>query len=52
MLRRHLPEGPGRERLQYLICGPDAMMEAVETCPQEALGVPPERVHTERVGMI
>ena len=52
VLRRHLPERPSPERLQYLICGPDAMMDAVETCLQQDLGVPSEKVHTERFGMI
>ena len=52
VLRRHLPEKPSPERLQYLICGPDAMMDAVEACLQQDLGVPSEKVHTERFGMI
>ncbi|MFI6818894.1 ferric reductase-like transmembrane domain-containing protein [Nonomuraea sp. NPDC050328] len=44
-LRRHLPAaGP---RLQYFVCGPNAMLDAMEaTLPQ--VGVPLDRIHTER----
>jgi ferredoxin-NADP reductase len=45
LLRRNLPEG--LERMQYFICGPepfqDAMVDALG-----GLGVPGERIHTER----
>lgn len=51
MFERHLPER-NRERLQYLICGPDAMMDAAESCLVGVLGVPADRVHTERFGMV
>lgn len=44
VLSRHLP--PGYERCQYFICGPDPMMDAMQTALAR-LGVPPERVHTE-----
>jgi predicted ferric reductase len=48
VLRRHLPEG--YRRFQFFICGPDAMMDAAERGLAE-LGVPAERVHTERFDM-
>ena len=49
ILARHLP--PGHRRFQYFICGPDPMMDAAEAALIE-LGVPPERVHTERFDMV
>jgi len=49
ILSRHLP--PGYQRFQFFICGPDAMMDAAEAALIE-LGVPPERVHTERFDMV
>jgi predicted ferric reductase len=49
VLERHLP--PGARRFQYFICGPDPMMDAAEAALL-ALGVPPERVHTERFDMV
>jgi predicted ferric reductase len=49
ILDRHLPAG--RERFQYFICGPDPMMDAAEKALLE-LGVPGERVHTERFDMV
>jgi predicted ferric reductase len=49
ILARHLPDG--YRRFQYFICGPDPMMDAVEAALSD-LGVPPERVHTERFGMV
>jgi predicted ferric reductase len=48
VLRRHLPAG--YRRFQYFICGPDPMMDAAEAA-LGALGVPAERVHTERFDM-
>ncbi|MGB8405440.1 MAG: ferric reductase-like transmembrane domain-containing protein [Mycobacterium sp.] len=48
-LRRHLPSG--YEALQYFICGPGAMQDAME----DALGslhVPRHRVHTERFNFV
>jgi ferredoxin-NADP reductase len=48
-LSRHLP--PGYRRFQFFICGPGAMMDAVEEALVQ-LGVPPERVHTERFNMV
>jgi predicted ferric reductase len=49
VLARHLP--PGHRRFQFFICGPDPMMDAAEAALIR-LGVPPERVHTERFGMV
>jgi ferredoxin-NADP reductase len=48
-LARHLP--PGYRRFQFFICGPDPMMDAAEAA-LIGLGVPPERVHTERFDMV
>jgi ferredoxin-NADP reductase len=48
LLRRHLPRG--YRRFQFFICGPEPMMNAAETALVE-LGVPSERVHTERFDM-
>lgn len=48
VLGRHLPRS--HARFQYFICGPDAMMDAAEVALAE-LGVPAERVHTERFDM-
>ncbi len=49
MMRRHLPQR--YQRWQYFICGPDAMMDAMEVA-LDALDVPPDRVHTERFGWV
>ena len=50
ILTRHLPPRLYR-RFQYFICGPTPLMDAMETTlPQ--IGVPPERVHTERFDMV
>jgi GTP-binding protein LepA len=49
LLSRHLPRG--YRRFQFFICGPDPMMDAAEAALVE-LGVPGERVHTERFGMV
>jgi predicted ferric reductase len=49
VLRRHLP--PGYRRFQFFICGPDPMMDAAEAALIE-LGVPAERVHSERFNMV
>ena len=48
-LRRHLP--PQYRRFQYLVCGPEAMMDAVEPMLLQ-LGVPVDRIHTERFVMV
>jgi predicted ferric reductase len=49
ILERHLP--PAYRRFQFFICGPDPMMDAAEAA-LIGLGVPPERVHTERFDMV
>jgi predicted ferric reductase len=49
VLSRHLPTG--FRRFQYFICGPDPMMDATEHALL-GLGVPAERVHTERFDMV
>jgi predicted ferric reductase len=49
LLSRHLP--PGYRRFQFFVCGPAPMMDAAETALLE-LGVPAERVHTERFDMV
>jgi predicted ferric reductase len=48
VLARHLPRS--HRRFQFFICGPDPMMDAAEAALLE-LGVPAERVHTERFDM-
>jgi predicted ferric reductase len=48
ILARHLPSG--YQRFQFFICGPDPMMDAAEAALVQ-LGVPAERVHTERFDM-
>jgi hypothetical protein len=49
LLARHLPRG--HRRFQFFICGPGPMMDAAESALVE-LGVPTERVHTERFDMV
>jgi ferredoxin-NADP reductase len=49
LLSRHLPRG--YRRFQFFICGPEPMMDAAETALVQ-LGVPDERVHTERFDMV
>ena len=49
LLSRHLPNE--YRRFQFFICGPGPMMDAVETALFH-LGVPAERVHTERFDMV
>jgi predicted ferric reductase len=49
ILSRHLPNG--YRRLQFFICGPAPMMDAAQNALLE-LGVPGERVHTERFNMV
>jgi len=48
VLARHLPSS--YRRFQFFICGPDPMMDAAEAALVE-LGVPAERIHTERFDM-
>jgi predicted ferric reductase len=49
LLSRHLPRG--YRRFQFFICGPPPMMNAAEKALLD-LGVPAERVHTERFDMV
>jgi predicted ferric reductase len=42
---------PDRRRLQYFLCGSDAMMDGVERALAE-LGVPAEHIHSERLAMV
>src|ERR687892_1405096 len=49
LLSRHLPRG--YRRFQFFICGPGPMMDAAEAQLVQ-LGVPGERVHTERFDMV
>jgi predicted ferric reductase len=49
LISRHLARG--YRRFQFFICGPTPMMDAAETALVE-LGVPAERVHTERFDMV
>ncbi len=49
MLRRHLPDN--HRRWQFFICGPDAMMDAMEHALLE-LDLPGTRIHTERFGWV
>ena len=45
LLRRHLPKQ--HKRFQYFICGPLAMMDAMEKV-LPGMGIAPEHIHTER----
>jgi predicted ferric reductase len=49
VLRRYLPRQ--YRRFQYFVCGPPAFMNAMEKALPE-IGVPAERVHTERFDFI
>lgn len=49
VLGRHLPAD--RARAEFFICGPVAMMDAVERS-LVTLGVPPNRIHTERFQVV
>ena len=49
LLARHLPRQ--YRRCQFFVCGPPPMMDSVEA-DLLALGVPPERIATERFDMI
>lgn len=50
ILRRYLPERLYR-RFQYFICGPAPLMDAMEDIVP-GIGVPADRVHTERFDMV
>lgn len=49
LLRERLPAG--YRRFQFFICGPGALMDAMERGLLE-LGAAPERIHTERFGWV
>jgi ferredoxin-NADP reductase len=49
IIRRHLPAQ--FRRFQFLCCGPGKYMDAVEDAVA-SLGVPVERIHTERFDMV
>jgi len=49
VLQRHLPRH--HERMQYFVCGPGPMMDAMDRA-LPAAGVPEERIHTERFDMV
>jgi ferredoxin-NADP reductase len=49
LLRRHLPKQ--YKRFQYFICGPLAMMEAMEKILPD-MGIAPEHIHTERFDIV
>jgi predicted ferric reductase len=49
-LRRYLPERLFR-RFQYFICGPAPLMDAMEEVLPE-IGIPADRIHTERFDMV
>jgi predicted ferric reductase len=49
MLERHLP--PRYKRYQFFICGPGPMMDAMERA-LAAIGVPADRINTERFDMV
>jgi predicted ferric reductase len=49
VLRRHLPKR--FLRLQYFVCGPGPMMDAMDRA-LVALGVSPDRINTERFDMV
>jgi predicted ferric reductase len=49
LLRRYLPQQ--HKRFQYFICGPLAMMDAMERI-LPAMGIAPENIHTERFGEV
>ncbi len=50
MLLRYLPPALYR-RFQYFICGPGPLMDAMEKALPE-IGVPSDRIHTERFDMV
>jgi 3-phenylpropionate/trans-cinnamate dioxygenase ferredoxin reductase subunit len=49
LLIRYLPRRPNR--LQYFLCGPQAMVGSVST-ELAQLGIPLRRIHTERFGAV
>ena len=49
LLRRHLP--PRHAHMQYFVCGPPPLMDAMERA-LPSLGIPADRVHTERFDLV
>jgi ferredoxin-NADP reductase len=49
VLQRHLPQQ--YKRFQYFICGPTPLMDGMEKALPE-LGVPADKIHTERFDMV
>jgi predicted ferric reductase len=49
MFKRHLPQPYANH--EYFICGPDVMMDAMESALKE-LGVPLSRYHSERYSFV
>ncbi|NRQ34677.1 oxidoreductase [Nonomuraea sp. NN258] len=49
LLRRHLPDV--NPRFQFFVCGPNPMIDAMEAAIPR-IGVPPERIHTERFAWV
>ena len=50
LLTRHLPD-PLRAHFQYFVCGPNPLMDAMEKA-LPSIGIPADRVHTERFDMV
>lgn len=50
MLEQQVPDAAGRE-WHYFVCGPDPMMDAVETALIN-MGVPPDRMRSERFNIV
>lgn len=50
ILKRHLPD-PLYRHFQYFICGPNPLMDAMEVA-LPSIGIPADRVHTERFDMV
>ena len=50
MLDCHLPEE--RRDHEYFICGPDPMMDAVEKALYEEIGLPLNKIHSERYNLV
>lgn len=51
LLDEHLPKGQLRNRLQYFLCGPPVMIDAVKDALTE-LGIPLERIEYEEFALV
>ena len=51
LLDEHLPKGPERNELQYFLCGPPVMIDAVKDALTE-LGIPLERIEYEEFATV